>query len=105
MTYIILMIVAAVFLFIYTSRTKDGSRTRPVTYKENVISTTNKNAIIPTVAELVRPVKTHEDFAQFEKKYAEIEKLYGEDFDNKQNEKLYRRYESAFRKIDDKFRD
>ena len=60
---------------------------------------------IPTVAELVRGVNTIEDFEKFDKKHEEIDRNFGKDYSNKQNEKLYLLYENAADKIDKKLSD
>lgn len=110
-TFIIIVCVIAVIIFA-NSQSKNPTNTQPQQRKNNQDNTPYRKRAetpevnpIPTLAALVKSVNTIEEFEAFEKKYDEISTLHSQDFDNKYNERLYRRYESAFADISNKLSD
>jgi hypothetical protein len=117
---IIIVVIGLVFFISQGAKTTNLNQTKRLTKinetnsQKNSINdystfnNTTKSKVtqaLPTVAELVKAVNTIEDFEKFEKKQKEVDALFSQDYDNKQNEKLYRRYESAFATIANKLSD
>jgi hypothetical protein len=115
MVFIAIIIIVLIFLGIGNTtkptKAKIYNNRNPKQYKSIKKSAYSGNDRIsfekstPTIAELVRAGNTIEEFEEFEKRYEEIYKVFSADFDNKFNEKMYRRYENAFSKIDNKISD